>query len=114
MSQKEQLREKFARGMESLAQADFHSAIEIFEEVLKADPNHARAWSQLGLCFLEMREHGRAREALKRSVAADPGMRMPTIFWGMPREALGTWRRRQPPIGGRSPSTRHMPRPKSS
>ena len=73
MSQKEQLREKFARGVESLAQADFPSAIEIFEEVLKADPNHARAWSQLGLCFLEMREHGRAREALKRSVAADPG-----------------------------------------
>ena len=38
MSQKEQLREKFARGVESLAQADFPSAIEIFEEVLKADP----------------------------------------------------------------------------
>lgn len=72
MSQKEQLSEKFARGMGSLAQADFPSAIEIFEEVLKADPNHARAWSQLGLCLLEMREHSRARKALKRSVAADP------------------------------------------
>ena len=72
MSQEEKLSETFVRGMEALGQADFPSAIEMFGEVVAADPNHARAWSQLGLCLLEMREHARAREALNRSVTADP------------------------------------------
>ena len=64
--------EKFVRGMEALAQADFPSAIELFEEIVVEDPHHAAAWSQLGICYLETRQLAHAREALNRSLRIDP------------------------------------------
>ena len=71
MGQQEILTEKFSRGMKALGQADFSSAIEVFVEIVAADPHNALAWLQLGLCYLETHEHEKARKALKASVIAD-------------------------------------------
>ena len=72
MSREEIMTAKFVRGMEALAQADFPSAIELFEQIVVEDPRHAPAWSQLGVCYLETRQLDRAREALNRSLRSDP------------------------------------------
>ena len=70
---KAELELKLRRGLEALSRADFPEAIERLGEVVVEDAAHARAWRDLGVCYLEVRRPDLAREALARSLQADPG-----------------------------------------
>ncbi len=69
----QELEEKFGRAMDALNQADFPAAIEILGELVVERPDHAEAWCQLGVCYLETGQPDLALEALTRAVKADPG-----------------------------------------
>ncbi|WP_308700958.1 PA2778 family cysteine peptidase [Halomonas ventosae] len=62
----------FALGNARHASGDSQSAIEAFEDAVKADPDLAVAWLNLGLLQQEMGKADQARDALQRA-AALPG-----------------------------------------
>jgi tetratricopeptide (TPR) repeat protein len=64
--------DRLARALEALGQADFSTAINLLEELVVEDPANARAWSQLGVCYLETQRPSDAAEALSRAVQAAP------------------------------------------
>ena len=64
--------DRLARALEALGQADFPAAINRLEELVVEDPANARAWSQLGACYLETQRPSDAVEALSRAVHAAP------------------------------------------
>jgi tetratricopeptide (TPR) repeat protein len=69
---KEELEQRFQRGLEALNRADFLGAIEDLGEVVAEDSSNAAAWRALGVCFLEIRQPATALEALERSLRAGP------------------------------------------
>jgi len=64
--------DRLARALEALGQADFPAAISLLEELVVEDSANARAWSQLGVCYLETQRPSDAVEALSRAVHASP------------------------------------------
>lgn len=70
---KEELGVKFQQGLDALSRADFPEAIKMLEQVVVEDPSNARAWRELGVSYLEIRQPTIALEALERSLQADPG-----------------------------------------
>lgn len=64
--------DRLARALAALGQADFPAAIGLLEELLVEDSANARAWSQLGVCYLETQRPSDAVEALSRAVLASP------------------------------------------
>ena len=64
--------DRLARALEALGQADFPAAISLLEELVVEDSANARAWSQLGVCYLETQRPSDAVEALSRAVQAAP------------------------------------------
>lgn len=67
-----ELKEKLARAMDALNQADFPAAIEHLSELVVEDSGNAEAWCQLGVCYLETQQPELAVEALTRAVRAAP------------------------------------------
>ncbi|MCL7939423.1 PA2778 family cysteine peptidase [Halomonas sp. ATCH28] len=72
----------FALGNARHASGDSQGAIEAFEDAVKADPELAVAWLNLGLLHRERGEGDQAREALKRAAA------LPGPWQEQAREAL--------------------------
>jgi tetratricopeptide (TPR) repeat protein len=70
---KEELELKFKQGLDALSRADFPEAIRMLEQVVVEDASNARAWRELGVSYLEIRQPTIALEALERSLSADPG-----------------------------------------
>ncbi len=64
--------DRLARALEALGQADFPAAISLLEGLVVEDSGNARAWSQLGVCYLETQRPSDAFEALSRAVQAAP------------------------------------------
>jgi tetratricopeptide (TPR) repeat protein len=64
--------DRLARALEALGQADFPAAISLLEELVVDDSANARAWSELGVCYLETQRPSDAVEALSRAVHASP------------------------------------------
>ena len=64
--------DRLARAIEALGQADFPAAISLLEELVVDDSANARAWSELGVCYLETQRPSDAVEALSRAVHASP------------------------------------------
>lgn len=69
---KAELEAKLQQGMDALSRADFPEAIKIFEQVVVEDSSNARAWRELGVSYLEIRQPKIALESLERSLQADP------------------------------------------
>ena len=69
---KSESEDRLARAIEALGQADFPAAINLLEELVVEDSANARAWSQLGVCYLETQRPSDAVEALSRAVHASP------------------------------------------
>jgi len=70
---KEELELKLQQGLDALSRADFPEAIKMLEQVVVEDPANARAWRELGVSYLEIRQPAIALEALERSLQADSG-----------------------------------------
>ena len=68
---KAELQAKLQQGLEALSRADFPEAIRTLEQVVVEDPSNARAWRDLGVSYLEIRQPTIALEALERSLQAD-------------------------------------------
>lgn len=66
-----ELEAKLQQGLEALTRADFPEAIRMLEQVVVEDPSNARAWRELGVSYLEIRQPMIALEALERSLQAD-------------------------------------------
>jgi tetratricopeptide (TPR) repeat protein len=81
--------QKFAEAMQALDQADFDTAIESLSAVLAEKPQHAEAWAQLGVCYLETGQGQRALEALERAAQADPGSAQIQYLLGVAHGAAG-------------------------
>ena len=64
--------DRLARALQALGQADFPAAISLLENLVVEDSANARAWSQLGVCYLETQRPADAVEALSRAVQAAP------------------------------------------
>ncbi len=64
--------DRLARALEAVGQADFPAAISLLESLVVEDSSNARAWSQLGVCYLETQRPTDALEALTRAVQAAP------------------------------------------
>lgn len=65
-------KDRLARAIEAVEQADFPAAISLLEELVVEDSDNAHAWSQLGVCYLETQRPSDAMEALSRAVQAAP------------------------------------------
>jgi len=65
-------KDRLARALEALGQADFPAAIILLEELVVEDSGNADAWCQLGVCYLETQRPSDALEALSRAVQAAP------------------------------------------
>ena len=75
---------KYEEALAALDRADFETARESLDEVFRDQPDHAGAWTHLGVCFLEMGQGQRALEALERAaaiVAADTGPRAAQVHY---------------------------------
>lgn len=60
--------ENMNRALEALHRADFPEAIDLLQDVVTADSSNAKAWEQLGVCYLETRQPDLALEALTRAL----------------------------------------------
>ena len=69
---KSESEDRLARAHQALDQADFTSAITLLEEAVVEDAANARAWSDLGVCYLETQRPADAVEALSRALRAAP------------------------------------------
>ena len=65
-------KDRLARALEAVGVADFPAAIGLLEELVVEDSANARAWTQLGVCYLETQRPSDAMEALTRATRADP------------------------------------------
>lgn len=81
--------EKYAKAMAALDQADFETAIESLGEVLLEQPDHAEAWTHLGVCYLETGQGQRGLEALERAARAEPGSAQIQYLLGVAHGASG-------------------------
>ncbi len=64
--------DRLARALAALGQADFPAAIHLLEELVVDDPANARAWSELGVCYLETQRPSDAAEAFTRALQSAP------------------------------------------
>ncbi|MBS0263358.1 MAG: glycosyltransferase family protein [Planctomycetes bacterium] len=60
-----------ARGAAHLDAGEFDQAEKVYEQIVRADPQHAPAWHQLGLVALQQHDLERAVECLERAVSLD-------------------------------------------
>ncbi|MBI4465937.1 MAG: tetratricopeptide repeat protein [Acidobacteria bacterium] len=60
------------RALEAFGQAEFDEARHLLERLLSTQPDHARAWSTLGICHLETGRTQLGLEALERAIEAEP------------------------------------------
>jgi len=81
--------EKYAAAMQALDQADFATAIECLEDVLREQADHADAWAHLGVCYLETGQGQRALEALERAAATAPASAQIRYLLGVAHGAGG-------------------------
>lgn len=84
-----ELDEKLTRAKAALSQADFPTAMALLEELLVEDSDHAEAWCQLGVCYLETQHPDLALEALTRAARAAPEYALAHYLLGNACGSLG-------------------------
>lgn len=62
----------FRLGLQAMEGADFHSAIETFEQFIAQEEQNSQAWFYLGLSYLESGYIHRAMGAFQKTIALDP------------------------------------------
>ncbi len=81
--------ERYAAAVAALEQADFETAIERLGDVVIEQPEHAEAWTHLGVCYLETGQGPRALEALGRAAQANPASAQVQYLLGVAHGAAG-------------------------
>ena len=59
----------FSLGSRTVAAGDSGSAVPLFEQAIKLDPNFAMAYVTLGVCYLNLRENSLASENMRKAFA---------------------------------------------
>ncbi len=59
-------------GLTHFAMGNYAHAVHHYKEFLRADPDSAVAWSKIGLCWLELGEWDKAREACEQALMLEP------------------------------------------
>jgi tetratricopeptide (TPR) repeat protein len=66
------IHEQFQAAVHAEETGNKQRAIELYEEILKIDPNYAAACINLGTVFFHLRQYGRAEELYRHATEADP------------------------------------------
>lgn len=67
------VQERFLAAVQAEENGEKQSAIRIYEEILKLDPEYAPAYINLGTLHFHLREFDRAEQLYRRATEADPG-----------------------------------------
>ncbi len=67
------VQERFVCAVQAEESGDKQRAIDMYNEILAADPSFAPAYINLGTIYFHMRRFGRAEELYRRASEADPG-----------------------------------------
>ncbi|MBI5206981.1 MAG: tetratricopeptide repeat protein [Candidatus Firestonebacteria bacterium] len=62
----------FKKAFEALRKEDYYLAIELFESVLKVDPENVQSWGNLGLAYAGLGKKSKALECLSKAIELDP------------------------------------------
>ena len=65
-------KEWFESGVQALGNRNYDLALELFERVQTADPNHKDIWKYLGRVYLATHQDQKAVEAYQKQIAANP------------------------------------------
>jgi len=63
---------RMALGRLYVRQASYHHATRQFEEVTKLDPGFTEAWHEVAICYLQMQQSKKAREAITEALRQSP------------------------------------------
>ena len=64
--------DQFLAAVQAEEAGDKQRAIELYGEILKADPQYAAAYINLGTMYFHMRQYGRAEELYRKATESDP------------------------------------------
>jgi tetratricopeptide (TPR) repeat protein len=64
--------DQFLLAVQAEEAGDKQRAVELYTEILKADPSYAAAYINMGTIFFHLRQYGRAEELYRRATEADP------------------------------------------
>jgi tetratricopeptide (TPR) repeat protein len=64
--------DQFLAAVQAEEAGDKQRAIELYGEILKADPQYAAAYINLGTLYFHMRQYGRAEELYRKATESDP------------------------------------------
>jgi protein O-GlcNAc transferase len=83
LSQVDQSRAHFNRGVELQQKGDLDGARQAYEQALKIMPNRVDARSNLGLVYLNLGQHEQAIEHFRRALALKPDLAQVRVFLGL-------------------------------
>ncbi len=63
---------RFLTAVQAEEAGDKQRAVDLYNEILSADPGYAPAYINLGTIFFHLRQYGRAEELYRRATQADP------------------------------------------
>lgn len=66
----------YNRGRSYYESGDFIDAIKDYQEVLKINPQHAKTFCHLGLCYQQNGEHAKAKVHFKQALSIEPGLEL--------------------------------------
>jgi tetratricopeptide (TPR) repeat protein len=81
--QDEQLVELYTKAQQAQRASDFPSAAKYYEQIVKARPDLAEAFANLGTVYYQMGDAEKAAAALKQAVTLKPDLSMPHFFLGV-------------------------------
>ena len=65
--------DQFLAAVQAEEAGDKSRAVQLYTEILKADPTYAAAYINLGTIYFHLRQYGRAEELYRKATEADPG-----------------------------------------
>ncbi|KAA6460212.1 tetratricopeptide repeat protein [Acidobacteria bacterium AB60] len=68
----QRVQDQFLLAVQAEEAGDKQSAIQLYTEILNADPGYAAAYINLGTIFFHLRQYGRAEELYRKATQADP------------------------------------------
>lgn len=69
--------EHYNKGMDLVKEENYKEGLIWFEKAVKADPNFAFAWDNIGICYRRLGKYDEALAAYNRSLALDPKGKTP-------------------------------------
>lgn len=71
----------------------YDEAIKAYQDLVKSLPNHSQGWTQLGACYLFLKNYKKAAELLDKSIAMDSNDYLQFYYGGLAHSQLGNVRK---------------------